>query len=182
MSARDGYRERVAAALAALGVPAELPEQRHLTLFREAQRLAPVGLGTDGRDKLLTPSAARAWLAMQRHASSEGVDLRLVSAFRSVDFQTSLIRARLDRGDALDTILRVNAPPGYSEHHTGRAVDVGTAGCAALDEAFEGTDAFRWLQANAGQFGFRMSYPRGNRQGYLYEPWHWCYAGAPSRP
>ncbi|MFA5941271.1 MAG: M15 family metallopeptidase [Sinimarinibacterium sp.] len=176
MASGDGYRERIASALAALGLPLELPKQRRLSLFREAQRLAPVGLGTDGRDKLLTPVAARAWLAMHRHAAAEGVDLRLVSAFRSVDFQTALIRAKLDRGDALDAILRVNAPPGYSEHHSGRAVDIGTTDCPALDEAFEATAAFRWLQSRAESFGFRMSYPRNNPQGFLYEPWHWCYA------
>lgn len=175
MRARDGYRERIAAALATLGIATDLPQQRRLPLFREAQRLAPVGIGTDGRDKLLTPVAARAWLTMHRHAAAEGVDIRLVSAFRSVDFQAALIRAKLDRGDALDAILRVNAPPGYSEHHTGRAVDIGTADCPALDEAFEGTAAFRWLQTHAPAFGFRMSYPRDNLQGFLYEPWHWCY-------
>ncbi|MBI3171492.1 MAG: D-alanyl-D-alanine carboxypeptidase family protein [Hydrocarboniphaga effusa] len=176
MGAGDDHRRRIASALAALGISAELPKQRCLPLFREAQRLAPVGIGTDGRDKLLTPVAARAWLAMHRHAAAEGFDLRLVSAFRSVDFQTALIRAKLERGDALDAILRVNAPPGYSEHHTGRAIDIGTGDCPALDEAFEGTAAFRWLQENAARFGFGMSYPRDNPQGFLYEPWHWCYA------
>lgn len=182
MNAGTGYRERIATTLAALGIPAELPRRRRLPLCREAQRLAPLGIGTDGRDKLLTPAAARAWLAMQRRATNENVDLRLVSAFRSVEFQTALIRAKLDRGDTLDAILRVNAPPGYSEHHTGRAVDIGTADCAALDEAFENTPAFRWLQENAAQFGFRMSYPRDNAQGYLHEPWHWCYSGRTADP
>lgn len=183
MNAGSGYRERIAATLAALGIAADLPRQRGLKLFREAQRLAPVGLGTDGRDKLLTPTAARAWLAMHHAAASAGVDLRLVSAFRSVDFQTALIRAKLGRGEALEAILRVNAPPGYSEHHTGRVVDLGTTDCAALDEAFETTAAFHWLQAHAATFGFGMSYPRDNPQGFLYEPWHWCYAGRlPLRP
>lgn len=169
------YVRRVRAHLQALGIPESLPERRGLTLFTEAQRLAPVGLGTDGRDKLLTPVAARAWLRMRRHAAADGIDLRLISAFRGVDFQAALVRAKLDRGVALDEILRVNAPPGYSEHHTGRAVDIGTEGVVALDAAFEATDTFRWLQAHAAEFRFRLSYPRSNAEGFMYEPWHWCY-------
>lgn len=177
MPGTSDYAARVRAQLNALGIPQSLPTARKLTLFGEAQRLAPVGLGTDGRDKLLTPVAARAWSTMHRHAAADGIDLLLVSAFRSVDFQAALIRAKLDRGITLDEILRVNAPPGYSEHHTGRAVDIGTGGVAALDIAFETTAAFAWLQTHAAGFGFRLSYPRDNPQGFMYEPWHWCYAG-----
>ncbi|MNW15580.1 D-alanyl-D-alanine carboxypeptidase [compost metagenome] len=44
-----------------------------------------------------------------------------------------------------------------------------------LEEVFEQTPAFAWLQANADRFGFVLSFPRGNACGYLYEPWHWCY-------
>lgn len=178
MAGTGDYAARIRARLHALGIPQSLPAERNLTLFAEAQRLAPVGLGTDGRDKLLTPVAARAWLTMHRHAAADSIELLLISAFRSVDFQTALIRAKLDRGAALDEILRINAPPGYSEHHTGRAVDVGTGGVAALDTAFETTNAFRWLQEHAAAFGFRLSYPRDNPQGFMYEPWHWCYRRA----
>ena len=55
------YRRRVAKALVALGIDATLPDSRGLTLFAEARRLTCVGLGTDGRDKMLEPKAARAW-------------------------------------------------------------------------------------------------------------------------
>ncbi len=173
--AAQAYRSRVNAALATLGIPAEWPAQCELPLVIEARRLTPVGLGTDGRDKLLSYSAARAWRAMQAQAMMDGIDLQLVSAFRSVEFQTALISAKLQRGMALDEVLRINAPPGYSEHHSGQALDIGTPGCAALDEAFEQTDAFAWLNAHAARFGFALSYPRGNRQGFLYEPWHWRF-------
>ena len=59
-------------------------------------------------------------------------------------------------------------------HHTGRAVDIATPGVPPLTEAFERSDAFRWLEKNATNHGFSMSYPRGNALGYVYEPWHWC--------
>lgn len=166
---------RLRAAFDALGIPESLPRRRGLQRHREARRLVCVGLGDDGRDKFLVPAAAQAWLSMQRAAHGDGIELRLVSAFRSIDFQVALIRAKLDRGLPLDQVLRINAPPGYSEHHTGRAVDLGTAACAALDEAFERTAAFAWLQVHAARHGFVLSYPRGNDQGYLYEPWHWCW-------
>lgn len=176
------YRNRVATALAALGIPADWPTQRELPLVIEARRLTPVGLGTDGRDKLLSYSAARAWRAMLAQATTDGIDLQLVSAFRSVEFQTALIGAKLQRGMALDEVLKVNAPPGYSEHHSGQALDLGTSNCAALDEAFEQTEAFAWLSSHAARFGFSLSYPRCNPQGFLYEPWHWRFGASPSSP
>jgi D-alanyl-D-alanine carboxypeptidase len=87
------------------------------------------------------------------------------------------VRAKLARGQSLDEILRVSAPPGYSEHHSGRALDVTTDGARPLELEFEHTAAFQWLERNAGRFGFHMSYPRQNRYGYMYEPWHWCFRG-----
>ncbi len=86
-------------------------------------------------------------------------------------------------GQNWEEIFRVSAPPGCSEHHTGRAVDIGTPHCKVLDEEFEQTEAFDWLVRFAGKFGFRLSYPRGNSCGYAYEPWHWCFVkDFPSRP
>ena len=68
----------------------------------------------------------------------------------------------------------MNAAPGYSEHHTGCAVDIATPGSRPLTEEFEDSQAFRWLTDNAGKFGFSMSYPRNNPAGFIYEPWHWA--------
>ena len=166
---------RIRELLVELGIAPETPRERKLRAFTEAKRLAFAGLGTDGRDKFLVPAAAAAWQCMQRRAHEDGVELLLVSAFRSCEFQAALIRGKLAKGRTLADVLRVNAPPGYSEHHTGRALDIGTPGVPPLEEAFEDTDAFRWLQAHAKRFGFTLSYPRGNREGYVYEPWHWCH-------
>ncbi len=169
------YEQRVRTALAALGVTSEWIRARRLTLQPEARRLAPVGLGPDGRDKFLAPAAARAWRALHRAAARDGVQLELLSGFRSLDFQLALIEGKRQKGRNLDEVLTVNAPPGYSEHHTGKALDLGTPGCPALDERFETTPAFAWLRRNAQRHGFSLSYPRGNRQGFLYEPWHWRF-------
>jgi D-alanyl-D-alanine carboxypeptidase len=81
-------------------------------------------------------------------------------------------------GQPLDRVLEVLAPPGCSEHHTGNAVDLGCTGALPLDPVFETTSGYFWLKRNASIFGFSLSYPRDNRYGYVYEPWHWCYSDA----
>lgn len=175
MRVTRAYAQRVRAALRELGIDPTTLEQRGLPLQAETPRLTCAGLGTDGRDKFLAPPAARAWRSLKSRAAREGIELLLVSGYRSLEFQVALIRGKLARGMSLEQILRVNAPPGYSEHHTGRAMDIGTPNCPPLDEAFERTPAFDWLSRHASHAGFVLSYPKGNREGYLYEPWHWSW-------
>ena len=129
-----------------------------------------------GREQFLAPAAARAWLRMQRAARSDGVALELVSAFRSAAYQAALVARKVAAGRTLEQVLQVNAAPGFSEHHAGRAIDVSVPGMEPLEEDFETTEAFRWLASHAGDHGFRLSFPRGNRHGIAYEPWHWYYA------
>lgn len=71
------------------------------------------------------------------------------------------------------------APPGFSEHASGRSIDFGdraAPGCN-VEPCFAGTPVGRWLAANARRFGFAMSFPPGNAQGVAYEPWHFRYVG-----
>jgi D-alanyl-D-alanine carboxypeptidase len=103
------------------------------------------------------------------------VVLKIASAFRSIDRQVEILREKLAQGVSLEAILAVSAPPGFSEHHTGCAIDLTTDGVPPLEVEFENTAAFRWLTENAARFGFVLSFPPGNRYGYEYEPWHWCY-------
>ncbi len=159
----------------ALGVPRDYARARHLHLQREPARLVPVGEDIHGRPQWLQPRAARASSRMRAAASQDGIELQLVSAFRSIEYQLGIVERKLARGLTIDAILRVSAAPGYSEHHSGRCVDFTTPGCAPLDEAFEHTQAFDWLQRHAGEYGFTLSYPRNNAHGIAYEPWHWCW-------
>ncbi len=168
-------RAEVRLLCSALGITAECLKARGLPFQLEARHLTPVGLGPDGRDKLLHRPAARAWLKMRSAAAKDHIELHLVSAFRSYAFQAALIRGKLQRGASLDAVLCINAPPGYSEHHTGLAVDIGSADSGPLEESFEHTAVFGWLRQHAASHGFAMSYPRGNAQGFSYEPWHWCW-------
>jgi len=175
------YEARVRAALAEIGVPLALIRRRGLQLCAEAQSLVVAEVDARGREQRLTPEAAAAWRAMKADAAGAMIELHLVSAFRSLDRQREILRAKLAAGQALEQILAVSAPPGYSEHHTGRAVDVGLAADDPLDEAFERSAAYAWLAKNAARHGYFLSYPRGNRHGYRYEPWHWLHRGERSR-
>lgn len=112
---------------------------------------------------------------MQAAAAVDGVTLLPLSAFRSVARQATIIRRKLATGQRIEAILRVSAVPGCSEHHTGRALDLGAPGHLRLEASFARTREFRWLSRHAAKFGFHLSYPRGNRHGIVYEPWHWCW-------
>lgn len=159
----------------ALGVPRDYGRVRGLHRVREPSHLESIGLDTQGREQFLAPRAARAWARMREAAARGGVDLQVVSAFRSIEYQLGIIRRKLERGQTMEQILRVSAAPGYSEHHSGRALDIATPGFAALEAEFENSPAFAWLRKHARRYGFRLSYPRGNRHGIAYEPWHWCW-------
>jgi D-alanyl-D-alanine carboxypeptidase len=112
---------------------------------------------------------------MQAAAARDDSTLLPLSAFRSVARQTAIIRGKLARGQLIGEILRVSAVPGCSEHHTGRALDLGAPGHLQLAASFARTREFRWLQRHAASFGFHLSYPRTNPHGIAYEPWHWCW-------
>jgi D-alanyl-D-alanine carboxypeptidase len=144
-------------------------------LFTDATHLVCVGRDTHGRDALLKPDAADAWRRMTSEAARCGATLLIFSAFRSIHRQTEIVRRKREIGLSWDAILSVNAYPGFSEHHTGCAVDIASPACCDLIEEFEMTDEFSWLRQRAIDFGFSMSYPRGNPFGVIYEPWHWMW-------
>ncbi|MDP6436945.1 MAG: D-alanyl-D-alanine carboxypeptidase family protein [Gammaproteobacteria bacterium] len=161
------------ALLAALGVPPDYGTVPMRATYPEARELKEVGENIVGRMQLLTPATAETWQAMCLAAKGGGVELLIVSGFRSFDYQADLIRSKLDAGQFIEDILKVNVAPGYSQHHTGDAVDIATPGYKPLLEEFEESPAFEWLHENAVQYGFTMSYPRDNPEGLAYEPWHW---------
>ena len=159
----------------ALGVPADYGRRHALRLQREPRTLEPIGLDIHGRHQWLAPRAARSFLRMRATAGDEGVELQVVSAFRSAGYQLGILQRKHERGQSIAEILAVSAAPGYSEHHTGRALDLTTPGYPALEESFEQSPAFAWLERHARRYGFRLSYPRDNRHAIAYEPWHWCW-------
>jgi D-alanyl-D-alanine carboxypeptidase len=170
LSATDEHYQQL---LKELGIPAGYGAVPALAIYAEATELVEAGENIVGRMQTLTPATAAAWLEMQAAASGDGIKLLMVSGFRSIDYQAGLIRAKLDKGQSIQQILQVNVAPGYSQHHTGNAIDIATLGSKPLLEEFADTPAFAWLQNNAARFGFSLSYPRDNPEGIAYEPWHW---------
>ena len=125
-------------------------------------------------------AAAQKFQAMVADARAQGVILIPISGFRAISEQQHLFfDVKAQRGQLAAERALVSAPPGYSEHHTGYAVDLGDGRVPAvnLSPNFEKTAAFKWLQANAARYSFEMSFPKNNPQGVSYEPWHWRFVG-----
>jgi len=170
---------RIAHRLHALGLDADAYEARTgLVLVAEPAALTFAGVDRYRRPLWLRAAAARDWQRMHGAAQRDGIVLEAISGYRSHDYQLGIFERKLARGQDVATILTVNAAPGYSEHHSGRALDIAAPGEPPADESFEATPAFAWLRDNAAAFNFSMSYPRDNPHGIVYEPWHWCWANA----
>lgn len=147
--------------------------------YPEAPPNSLASIVPDGSIKL-RKTAAQAYQEMAAAARRDGVELSPISGFRSLTDQDYLFfEKKAERGQVAAERAKVSAPPGYSEHHTGYAIDIGDGNVPAtnLSEAFEDTRAFRWLKANAAYYSFEISFPKGNKQGVNYEPWHWRYVG-----
>jgi D-alanyl-D-alanine carboxypeptidase len=158
-----------------LGIARNVLADRGLCQHEEAVSLELADVGNDNKKHYLIREAAAAWQQLKKAAEADGETIFIVSAFRSIERQVEIIRGKLDRGQDIDEILSVCAPPGYSEHHTGRAIDVSTPESEDLSADFANTSAFTWLCDNAQRFHYFLSYPEDNTLGYQYEPWHWCF-------
>ncbi len=130
-------RRRIVLEAQRLGVPADYGRSRSLVLVREPRELLGIGEDIHARAQWLAPRAARAFQRMRDAAAGDAIELQVVSAFRSADYQLGIVKRKLERGQTIAEILRVSAAPGYSEHHSGRVVDLTTPGYAALEEEFE---------------------------------------------
>lgn len=147
--------------------------------YSEAPQTELQSASDDGTVKLRAP-AAKAFREMANAAAAEGVFLTPLSGFRSIAEQQDVyFRVKQERAQTPTERAQVSAPPGYSEHHTGYAIDIGDGNVPAtnLSPNFEQTRAFKWLEANAARFSFEISFPQGNKQGVTYEPWHWRFVG-----
>ena len=168
---------RLQARLDALGLDADsYADRTGLPLVAEPAWLSFAGFDRFRRPLWLLAGAAHAWRNLHDAALRDGIVLDAISGYRSHDYQLGIFERKLARGQDMERILAVNAAPGYSEHHSGRALDIGTPGEPPAEESFERTLAFEWLAHHAHGHGFAMSYPRDNPHGIVYEPWHWCYS------
>ncbi|OCR02617.1 hypothetical protein BCD67_17880 [Oscillatoriales cyanobacterium USR001] len=149
--------------------------QNHLTL------IASYAQQQYQRFEYLDQEAAKALMKLIYAARDEGVWIIPVSGFRDVKRQKLLFDEQIARLGSAEAAAKVSAPPGYSEHHTGYAVDLADGRFPKQDitNAFVDTDAYRWLSQHAKEYGFEMSFPLNNSQGVMFEPWHWRFIGSP---
>lgn len=138
---------------------------------------APTDLVSVGGGQYARKAAASALTSLFNDANAGGNPMHVLSGYRSYTTQTSVYNnyVRIDGQTVADTY---SARPGYSEHQTGLAIDVGNGTCN-LDTCFGNTAAGKWLAANAHRYGFIIRYPSGKTAvtGYQYEPWHLRYVG-----
>lgn len=168
----DPYTRKINAIHRLFKIPSDYTS-RGLILHRECSSLVLLPKALQNRSLLIDRETLKAYSAMYERAREDNVEMSLKWAYRSVDDQSQLILDRLRWGSSITQILTSVAAPGYSEHHTGRAVDIMAPSDSTAD--FEKTEVFLWLQENAKSFGFTMSYPRENPHNIIYEPWHWLY-------
>jgi len=111
---------------------------------------------------------------MIKAAAQSGIDLKIISAYRSFEEQMSVKTGyKMTYGSGAN---KFSADQGYSEHQLGTTVDLTTPKLKTLSLQLESDPAYKWLTENAYRFGFVLSYPKGNAY-YQYEPWHWRFVG-----
>ncbi len=133
------------------------------------------------RFEKLAPEAALALMKLIYAARDDGIWIVPASGFRSVADQDQLFKKQIEKRGSPEAAAKLSAPPSYSEHHTGYALDVTDGRFPKQDITYDfaKTDAFQWLNRRAKDFGFEMSFTENNSQGVNYEPWHWRFVGSP---
>jgi D-alanyl-D-alanine carboxypeptidase len=151
-------------------------------MYLECEDIVLAGRDLYDRELRLSKHTSTAWLEMRLAAERDGLDLRAVSGFRSVQRQMQILLRKARMGQAMVDTLKVNAVPGYSQHHSGCALDLTDAANYddPLREESEEQPVFNWLTVNAATFGFRLEHTRDNIYGFVYEPWHWFLSGVPN--
>lgn len=121
-------------------------------------------------------STKTAFEAMRKEAQKNALSLRVVSGYRSVSYQRDLYNRYL-ASDSQKNVDRYSARPGYSEHHTGYAIDL--FGSTDGLRNFENTPEYSWVKENCHKYGFIIRYTKENEAvtGYESEPWHLRYIG-----
>lgn len=133
----------------------------------------PTSTSTTQCATCIEKTAYNKWLEMKAAAKLDGLELKIVSGYRSYTLQSNLYNRYVSRSGkaAADTF---SARPGYSEHQSGLAFDINYPG-----DSFNNTAEAKWLASNAYKYGYILRYPEGksNETGYKYESWHYRYVG-----
>ncbi len=149
--------------------------------YNDGVAMAKVG----GRNQSVDPRIKDAVNALLQAGAAHGIDVQ--SGYRPASQQATIywrqVNAYRNQGHSIDEAQRLTGAiikrPGYSEHNTGLAVDLGGSGNFSLETSFENTAAFKWLMENCADYGFILRYPQGKEDitGVTYEAWHFRYVG-----
>ncbi len=158
----------------------------HLTLVNSSYRIPeeyqPDLVYVCGSSERLDNKVAEHYEKMYEAAQKDGIDLAPCSGYRSYELQERNYTRKVEffesqgysTEDAKVKAATIIMPPGSSEHNLGYAMDI-----VCVEEWFENTEEFKWLQKNAADYGFIMRYPKDKQDitKVIYEPWHWRYVG-----
>lgn len=138
---------------------------------------APLDLTSVGNGHQMRAEAATAFRQLLGGGQAAGQQINPLSGYRSYQRQKTVYQYNVDTYGQADADV-ASAKPGYSEHQTGLAIDIGGGGCG-IEECFGDTPEGKWVATNAHSYGFIIRYPQGQQSitGYKYEPWHIRYVG-----
>lgn len=125
-------------------------------------------------NKLIHKDVKEPLQTLVKAAAKDKVALYPSSIFRSVRAQDAIIKRKLRQKQPIETIYHTSSPAGYSEHHTGYAVDF-----APIDEKFTKTKGYQWLLDHAHKYGWEQTFTKeySEKSGVSEESWHWRYIG-----
>lgn len=136
-------------------------------------RQIPVEYTHMGGSIYILASAHGPLVEMLKAAKEDGIELKVESAYRSERYQKQIFKRMLEEGRTFEDIVRYVAPPGYSQHVLGTAVDFFPSNWRFAD-----TTDYTWLKENGDRFDFEETYSRFNKLKMPWEAWHWNYTGS----
>jgi MYXO-CTERM domain-containing protein len=124
------------------------------TGYKSGSPFAITVVTVDG--KKVEKATANAYYVMAQAAAADGVNIKVVSGFRTMEEQEYLYGCYVN---CSCNNCNLAAKPGYSNHQSGHALDLNTSAGGVL----------AWLNAHGAAFGFSRTVPS--------EPWHWEWWG-----
>lgn len=165
------------------------------TVYSTEELMGKTAIELFGKDINLRKEAHDAFVAMKKAAYQDGIDLKIVSSYRSFEQQEAIFERKyiqytdgdgMEPLDAVDKIIEYSTIPGTSRHHWGTDIDITdgyrkTTGDVLLAEKFEPGGPFEllktWMDEHAGEYDYKLVYTANpRRRGFKYEPWHYSYA------
>ena len=144
-------------------------------IIKEEKELFFAGYDIYERKIFMSHKSINNWFRLDSAAKVNDIHLLIVSAYRSYKHQAQIIERKIKLGKSLINILKENKLPGFSEHHTGCAIDFTNKNYNGLSENFKYSKEYTWLLENAHLYNFYLTYSEDVIMDIGFEPWHWYY-------